>query len=155
MVLPLLESSTVGNGWISKDNFIAGYGLAQAVPGPLFTFAAFLGTLLEPAPNGLTGALICLLAIFLPSFLLVIGLVPFWNQLQGNRAVQGAVKAINATVVGLLLAACYDPIWTSTIGAAIDIVWVVIAFIALTRFNIAPWILVITAMLGGVLPTLF
>ena len=120
VVLPLLQSEVVGPGWVSKDAFLAGYGAAQAVPGPLFTFAAYLGTVMTGAPNGITGGLICLLAIFASSFLLVIGAMPFWDALRRVGAVRNALLGVNAVVVGLLLAALYDPVWTSAISSGAD-----------------------------------
>jgi chromate transporter len=110
VVLPLLNASVVPPGWVSNDAFLAGYGAAQAVPGPLFTFAAYLGTVMGPPPNGWAGGLLCLAAIFLPSFLLVIGVLPLWNGLRGRVAIQAALKGVNAAVVGILLAALYDPV---------------------------------------------
>ena len=107
VVLPLLQQSVVPPGWVSNDAFLAGYGAAQAVPGPLFTFAAYLGTVMGPAPNGWAGGLICLAAIYLPSFLLLIGVLPFWDALRRRGAVRAALTGVNAAVVGLLLAALY------------------------------------------------
>jgi chromate transporter len=105
VVLPLLQQAVVPPGWIGNDAFLAGYGAAQAVPGPLFAFAAYLGTVMTPAPNGWAGGLVCLLAIYLPSFLLLIGTLPFWDALRQRQTVQGALRGVNAAVVGLLLAA--------------------------------------------------
>ena len=102
-------------GWVGNDAFLAGYGAAQAVPGPLFTFAAYLGTIMEPAPNGWIGGVICLIAIYLPSFLLLIGILPFWDTLRTRSGVRSALTGVNAAVVGLLLAALYTPVWTSAI----------------------------------------
>ena len=111
-MLPLLQAEVVPNGWVDGDTFLAGYAAAQAVPGPLFTFAAFLGAASGPAPNGWSGALLCLLAIFLPSFLLVAGALPFWERLRHERRVRATLAGVNAAVVGLLLAALYQPLWT-------------------------------------------
>src|SRR5205085_11549566 len=105
VVLPLLQAEVVPPGWVSNDAFLAGYGAAQAVPGPLFTFAAYLGTVMGPKPNGWLGGLICLVAIFLPSFLLLVGALPFWATLRRRPGVQSALRGVNAAVVGLLLAA--------------------------------------------------
>ncbi len=113
VVLPLLQAAVVPPGWVSNDAFLAGYGAAQAVPGPLFTFAAYLGAVMGPAPNGWLGAAIALVAIFLPSFLLVIGVLPFWQVLRGRPFAQSALAGVNAAVVGLLLAALYNPVWTA------------------------------------------
>src|SRR5215472_6236470 len=112
VVLPLLQASVVPPGWVGNDAFLAGYGAAQAVPGPLFTFAAYLGMVMEPKPNGWIGASICLIAIFLPSFFLVIGALPFWEELRRRPVAQASLRGVNAAVVGLLLAALYQPVWT-------------------------------------------
>jgi chromate transporter len=120
VVLPLLQQAVVPRGWISNDEFLAGYGAAQAVPGPLFTFAAYLGTAMKPAPNGWIGSLLCLAAIYLPSFLLLIGALPFWDALRHRAAVQSALKGVNATVVGILLGALYTPVWTNAIFTPAD-----------------------------------
>ena len=112
VVLPLLQAAVVPPGWVTNDAFLAGYGAAQAVPGPLFTFAAYLGAVMGPQPNGWAGAAICLVAIFLPSFLLVIGVLPFWEACAASRSAQSALSGVNAAVVGLLLAALYNPVWT-------------------------------------------
>src|SRR5262245_45867821 len=120
VVLPLLQASVVPPGWVTNDAFLAGYGAAQAVPGPLFTFAAYLGAVMGPPPNGWAGAGICLIAIFLPSFLLVIGALPFWEELRRRAAAQAALAGVNAAVVGLLLAALYNPVWTAGITSAGD-----------------------------------
>jgi chromate transporter len=113
VVLPLLQASVVSPGWVSNDAFLAGYGAAQAVPGPLFTFAAYLGAVMRPPPNGWIGATLCLVAVFLPSFLLVIGALPFWEELRQQATAQAALRGVNAAVVGLLLAALYHPVWTA------------------------------------------
>ncbi|MBI4273284.1 MAG: chromate efflux transporter, partial [Rhizobiales bacterium] len=115
VVLPLLQASVVPPGWVSNDAFLAGYGAAQAVPGPLFTFAAYLGAVMGPQPNGWAGAMLCLVAIFLPSFLLVAGALPFWDDLRRRPAAQSILRGVNAAVVGLLLAALYNPVWTAGI----------------------------------------
>jgi chromate transporter len=149
VVLPLLQSEVVGPGWVSKDAFLAGYGAAQAVPGPLFTFAAYLGTVMTGAPNGILGGLICLLAIFASSFLLVIGAMPFWDALRRVGAVRNALLGVNAVVVGLLLAALYDPVWTSAILSAADFGLALAAFTLLAFWKISPWLVVILTALGG------
>jgi chromate transporter len=131
VVLPLLQASVVPQGWVSNDDFLAGYGAAQAVPGPLFTFSAYLGTVMALPPNGWIGGMICLIAIFLPSFLLVIGALPLWNELRQVAWAQSALSGINAAVVGLLLAALYDPVWTSAIFTFADFALAVVAFLAL------------------------
>ena len=120
VVLPLLQTEVVGPGWVTNEQFVAGYGAAQAVPGPLFTFSAYLGAVMSSEPNGWTGAFFALVAIFLPSFLLVIGALPFWDLLRSVPVFQSALKGINAAVVGLLLAALYNPVWTSAIYSPAD-----------------------------------
>ena len=149
VVLPLLQSEVVGPGWVSEDAFLAGYGAAQAVPGPLFTFAAYLGTVMNGAPNGITGGLICLLAIFASSFLLVIGAMPFWDALRRVGAIRNALLGVNAVVVGLLLAALYDPVWTSAIRSSTDFCLALAAFTLLMFWKTPPWLVVILTALGG------
>ncbi len=148
VVLPLLDAETVERGLVDADKFIAGYGATQAVPGPLFTFAAFLGTVMKAAPNGAVGAMICLVAIFLPSAFLVIGLLPFWNRLRRNGTVRAALNGVNATVVGLLLAALYDPVFTSSISSAKDLVVALIIFVLLILWKLPVWLVVIISALG-------
>ncbi|PSL13462.1 chromate transporter [Marinobacterium halophilum] len=150
VVLPLLQAETVTTGHISKDLFLAGYGAAQAVPGPLFTFAAYLGTAMQPLP-GWTGGLIALVAIFTPSFLLVAGVLPFWNLLRQNTHIRSALVGINAAVVGLLLAALYDPIWTSSVHSTLDFALVLLAFVALQVWKLPVWLLVPVFAFGGLL----
>jgi len=147
VVLPLLQQAVVPPGWIAPDAFLAGYGAAQAVPGPLFTFAAYLGAAMGPAPSGVTGAVLCLLAIYLPSFLLLVGVLPFWEGLRRRAAVQSALRGVNATVVGLLLAALYTPVWTSAINGPADFGLGLAAFLALVFWKLPPWLVVV---LGGV-----
>lgn len=155
VVLPLLQSEVVPSGWVTQDAFLAGYGAAQAVPGPLFTFAAYLGTVMSGEPNGVTGGLICLLAIFASSFLLVIGAMPFWDALRRVGAVQNALLGVNAVVVGLLLAALYNPVWTSAILTPADFGLALAAFTLLVFWKTPPWLVVIlTAAAGWVLPLL-
>jgi chromate transporter len=148
VVLPLLQQEVVPSGWISNDGFLAGYGAAQAVPGPLFTFAAYLGTAMQPAPNGLLGGLICLIAIFLPSFLLLFGALPFWNDLRKRTDIQSALKGINAAVVGLLLAALYTPVWTSAINGPSDFAIGLVAFLSLVFWKAPPWLVVVLGALA-------
>jgi chromate transporter len=149
VVLPLLQSEVVPPGWVTNDAFLAGYGAAQAVPGPLFTFAAYLGTVMGPAPNGWLGGAICLVAIFAPSFLLVVGALPFWDALRRYTHVQSALRGINAAVVGLLLAALYDPVWTSAIRGGADFGLALAAFALLMFWKAPPWLVVLAAALGG------
>jgi len=149
VVLPLLQSAVVPPGWISNDTFLAGYGAAQAVPGPLFTFAAYLGAMMGPEPNGWQGALLCLVAIFLSSFLLVIGVLPFWDGLRKFRAVRSALIGVNAAVVGLLLAALYTPVWTSAIKGTADFGLGLAAFALLAFWKLPPWLVVVLCALCG------
>jgi chromate transporter len=149
VVLPLLQASVVPPGWVTNDAFLAGYGAAQAVPGPLFTFAAYLGTVMGPAPNGWRGAILCLAAMFLPAFLLVIGPLPFWDELRRRRWAQGALRGVNAAVVGLLLSALYNPVWTSGITNAGDFALGVAAFLLLFMWKTPPWLVVTFCAIGG------
>lgn len=156
VVLPLLQAEVVPIGWVDNATFLAGYAAAQAIPGPLFTFSAFLGASMNEAPSGLLGALICLLAIFAPSFLLVVGVLPFWQRLRHNRPMQAALLGINAAVVGVLLAALYKPVWTSAIHGPQDFGLALMALIALMVWKIAPWLVVIlSAVAGGLLNVAF
>ncbi|TWI02915.1 chromate transporter [Luteimonas cucumeris] len=149
VVLPLLQAAVVPPGWISGDAFLAGYGAAQAVPGPLFTFAAYLGAAMTAGPGGAWGGLLCLLAIFLPSFLLVIGVLPYWDALRRNARMQAALAGINAAVVGLLLAALYRPVWTSAVHGWMDVALVVLGIVALIRWQMPSWMVVLGLALGG------
>jgi len=149
VVLPLLQSAVVPPGWVDNDAFLAGYGAAQAVPGPLFTFAAYLGTVMGPSPHGWSGGLLCLGAIYLPSFLLLVGVLPFWETLRQRQAVQGALRGVNAAVVGLLLAALYTPVWSSAILAPGDFALGVIAFLLLVFWRVSPWVVVILGALAA------
>ena len=155
VVLPLLQAETVAPGWISNDLFLAGYGAAQAVPGPLFTFSAYLGAAQTATPNGWAGGLLCLLAIFLPSYLLVVGVLPFWDSLRRNHRVRTALTGVNAAVVGLLVAAFYDPVWSSGILSAGDFVLALAAFGLLTLWKTPPWLVVGATGLGAALLGLF
>ena len=149
VVLPLLQAAVVPRGWVSNDAFLAGYGAAQAVPGPLFTFAAYLGAAMQVEPSGWVGGLLCLVAVFLPSFLLVVGALPFWHRLRGSPGVRSALTGINAAVVGLLLAALYDPVWTSAIGSARDVGLALGAVLLLAVWRVSPWIVVLVAAVVG------
>lgn len=149
VVLPLLQASVVPPGWVTNDAFLAGYGAAQAVPGPLFTFSAYLGAMMGPQPNGWLGAIICLAAVFLPSFLLVVGALPFWEELRGRTAAQAALRGVNAAVVGLLLAALYTPVWTSGITNAADFALGSAAFLLLLTWKTPPWLVVALSAAGG------
>ncbi|HEX6439631.1 MAG TPA: chromate efflux transporter [Candidatus Binatia bacterium] len=149
VVLPLLQAEVVEPGWVTNQQFVAGYGAAQAVPGPLFTFSAYLGTVMGPEPNGWPGALLTLVAIFLPSFLLVTGALPFWNLLRSVPVFQSALKGINAAVVGLLLAALYNPVWISAIYSPADFGLGLIAFALLMFWKFPPWLVVVLTAIGG------
>ena len=143
VVLPLLQAETVAPGWVTNETFLAGYGLAQAVPGPLFTFAAYLGAVMEPTPNGVAGAAIALVAIFLPGMLLVYGMLPFWDELRTGQTVQAAMRGANAAVVGILGLALYNPIWTSGVLTSRDFALAVGGFLLLTVWKAPPWVVVI------------
>lgn len=149
VVLPLLDAETVASGWVSRDSFLAGYGATQAMPGPLFTFAAFLGAVGSVPPNGVTGAAIALVAIFLPGLLLLVGALPFWDAVRGRPLAQAAMRGANAAVVGILAGALYDPVWTSAILGPIDIVLALAGFAALVFWKQPPWIVVLALALCG------
>ena len=151
VVLPLLESEVVRSGWVSRDQFLAGYGAAQAVPGPLFTFAAYLGTVLGTEPNGLLGAGIALVAIFLPGFLLLLGVIPFWDSFRQRDGAQGLMRGTNAAVVGILGAALYDPVFTSAVVGPYDFALALTCFVLLMVWRLPPWVVVVVAAFGGVL----
>ncbi|NBF07986.1 chromate efflux transporter [Pseudomonas sp. Fl4BN1] len=146
VVLPLLQAQVVEPGWVSSQLFLAGYASAQAVPGPLFSVAAFLGA----AIDGWTGALVCLLAIFLPGLLLVIGVVPFWQVLRHRQGIQAALAGVNAAVVGLLAAALYQPLWSSSVTGPLELAAVLLAWALLRSGRVPPWALVLLgAALGA------
>ena len=149
VVLPLLQAEVVTPGWLSEDLFLAGYGAAQAVPGPLFTLSAFLGAAMTPGPGGMIGGLWCLAAIFLPSFLLVIGILPFWDTLRGNRSVRRLLYGINAGVVGLLAAALIHPVFTSAIHGVIGLLLAGVSLWLLARRNLPAWLVVLVCGLAG------
>lgn len=148
VVLPLLQTEVVGPGWLTNEQFVAGYGATQAVPGPLFTFSAYIGAVM----NGWSGALLTLIAIFLPSFLLVVGALPFWDSLRASAKFQSALSGINAAVVGLLLSALYKPVWTSAIVTPADFALGLSAFGLLMYWKWPPWVVVVlSAACGGIL----
>jgi len=149
VVLPLLQAEVVPRHWVSNDVFLAGYGAVQAMPGPLFTFAAFLGASMTQAPNGWLGGLLCLLAIFTPSFLLVLGALPFWESLRRSPRTQAALAGVNAAVVGLLLAALYQPVWTSAIFTAQDVALALIGLVSLMVWKLPPWLVVVGSGAAG------
>lgn len=149
VVLPLLEAQVLPPGWVSGDAFLAGYGATQALPGPLFTFAAYLGTVMQTPPAGWTGGMICLVAIYVPSFLLVIGTLPWWERLRRHEPARRAMLGINAVVVGLLLAAFYDPVWTAGVRSGTDFVLALAAFALLASWRVPPWLVVVLGALAG------
>jgi chromate transporter len=149
VVLPLLQAEVVPPGWVSREQFLAGYGAAQAVPGPLFTLSAYLGAVMRPAPTGWVGAALALAAIFLPAFLLVVGTLPFWDALRARPAFRAALRGINAAVVGLLLAALYDPVWTGGIHAPADFALALLAFGLLALWSAPPWLVVALCAVGA------
>lgn len=149
VVLPLIQAEVVPPGWVTNEQFVAGYGAAQAVPGPLFTFAAYLGVVIHPWPNGWVGAALALVAIFLPSFLLIVGGLPLWNLLRMQPSFQAALRGINAAVVGLLLAALYQPVWTSAIHAPADFALGLADFLLLAFWKWPPWLVVVCSALAG------
>jgi chromate transporter len=148
LVLPLLDAVVVPKHWVSQDTFLAGYGAAQALPGPLFTFAAFLGVAMQPPPGGVTGGIIALVAIFLPGSLLILGTLPFWSELRRSRRMQSTLKGVNAAVVGLLLAALYRPVFVSAVFGWRDFAFAVAA-LALLRLRVPPWAVVVLGAAGG------
>lgn len=150
VVLPLLQREFVPTGWLTQDSFLAGYGVTQAVPGPLFTFAAYIGAVI----NGWKGGVIATVAIFLPAFLLILGTLPFWDKLRRNPKIKGALIGVNAAVVGILISAFYDPIWTSAILKPVDFAFSAVLFSMLVYWKLPPWIVVITGAFGGMLLTL-
>jgi chromate transporter len=154
VVLPLLQAQVVAPGWVTNEAFLAGYGLAQAVPGPLFTFAAYLGAVMGPAPNGVAGAAIALVALLLPGMLLVYGMLPFWDAMRTRLAAQAAMRGTNAAVVGILGAALYNPVWTSAVLTPRDFALALAGFLLLTVWKLPPWIVVVLLAGAGVLSSL-
>ena len=149
VVLPLLHASVVEPGWVSEDAFLSGYGAAQAVPGPLFTFAAYLGATMHTPPSEWPGAALCLAAIFLPGLLLVLGVLPFWVSLGRAALVSAGLRGVNAAVVGVLLGALYDPVWTKGIGGPADFALALVAFVLLVIWKAPSWLVVLASALGG------
>ena len=150
MVLPLLREAFVTPGWVSDDAFLAGYGAAQAIPGPLFTFAAYLGAVVRPPPHGLAGAALGLIGIFLPGLLILMGALPFWDTFRKRTGAQAVMRGVNAAVVGLLGAALYNPLWTSSVKTPGDFAIVLVGFILLTVWRAPPILVVIMSGLGGI-----
>ena len=153
VVLPLLQSGVVDPGWVTNADFLAGYGAAQAVPGPLFTLAAFLGGAADVGPGGAAGAGIALAGIFMPGFLLLIGVLPFWNRLQHHERVQAIMRGANAAVVGILAAALYTPVFTTAILTPPAFALALVCFVLLVAWKLPPWIVVIIGAAGGILAT--
>jgi chromate transporter len=150
VVLPLLREAVVTPGWVSDDAFLAGYGAAQAVPGPLFTFAAYLGAVAGPSPHGLPGAALGLVGIFLPGILVLLGTLPFWDAVRKKVGAQAMMRGINAAVVGLLAAALYNPVWTSSVNAPSDFAVALVAFVLLTAWGAPPILVVLVSAIAGV-----
>jgi len=154
VVLPLLQAQVVTPGWVSNEAFLAGYGLAQAVPGPLFTFAAYLGAVMGPSPHGVAGATIALIALLLPGMLLVYGMLPFWDAMRTRPNAQAAMRGTNAAVVGILGAALYNPVWTSAVATPRDFALALAGFLLLTVWKLSPWIVVMLLAGAGTLAQL-
>jgi chromate transporter len=155
VVLPLLQAEVVTPGWVSNEAFLAGYGLAQAVPGPLFTFAAYLGAVMNTPPNGLAGAAIALVALLLPGMLLVYGMLPFWDSFRTRPAAQAAMRGTNAAVVGILGAALYNPVWTAAILNPRDFALALFGFLLLVVWKMPSWVVVALLAAAGTLLALF
>jgi chromate transporter len=155
VVLPLLREAFVTPGWVSDDAFLAGYGAAQAVPGPLFTFAAYLGAVANPSPHGVPGAVLGLIGIFLPGILVLLGTLPFWDALRQKTGAQAMMRGVNAAVVGLLGAALYNPVWTTSVQAPGDFAVALVGFVLLTAWRAPPLVVVVVSAIGGVLLALF
>jgi chromate transporter len=151
VVLPLLRQAFVAPGWVSDSVFLAGYGAAQAVPGPLFTFAGFLGTVVTPSPHGIPGAVMGLFAIFLPGILVLLGTLPFWDSFRKRANAQAVMRGVNAAVVGLLGAALYNPVWTSSVNTAADFGVALVGFVLLMAWRAPPLLVVIISALGGII----
>ncbi len=154
VVLPLLQAGVVDPGWVTPEQFIAGYGAAQAVPGPLFTFAAYLGTLSTVGPGGVAGAAIALAGVFLPGFLLLLGVLPFWNTFRSRAWAQALMRGANAAVVGILAAALYDPVFTTAVTGPGPFVLALLCFVLLIAWRLPAWAVVIVGALGGILLSL-
>ncbi len=149
VVLPLLREAFVAPGWVSDDTFLTGYGAAQAVPGPLFTFSAYLGAVVSPNPHGLAGAALGLIGIFLPGMLILLGALPFWNSLRKREGAQAAMRGVNAAVVGLLGAALYNPLWVTSVKTPGDFGLALVGFTLLTVWRAPPLLAVVTCAIGG------
>jgi chromate transporter len=150
VVLPLLREAFVTPGWVNDDSFLAGYGAAQAVPGPLFTFAAYLGAVAKAEPNGIAGAAVGLIGIFLPGILILVGMLPFWDAFRARPGAQAAMRGVNAAVVGLLGAALYNPVWTTSVKVPADFAVALVGFVLLTAWRAPPLLVVVVSALGGI-----
>jgi chromate transporter len=150
VVLPLLREAFVAPGWVSDDAFLAGYGAAQAVPGPLFTFAAYLGAVSKLQPSGLAGAAIGLIGIFLPGILVLVGMLPFWDAFRVRAGAQAAMRGVNAAVVGILGAALYNPVWTTSVKGPADLAMALVGFVLLVAWRAPPLVVVIVSAIGGI-----
>jgi chromate transporter len=150
VVLPLLREATVAHGWVSDDAFLAGYGAAQAVPGPLFTFSAYLGAVMRPYPNGVVGAAVSLVSIFVPGMLALVGTLPFWESFRRRIWAQAVMRGVNAAVVGLLGAALYNPVWTTSVSAPGDLGIALVGFVLLTVWRAPPLLVVVVSAIAGV-----
>jgi chromate transporter len=150
VVLPLLREAFVSPGWVSDNTFLAGYGAAQAVPGPLFTFAAYLGTVVAPSPHGVAGAMIGLIGIFLPGLLILLGTLPFWDRFRQRSGAQAIMRGVNAAVVGLLGAALYNPVWTGSVNTPGDFAIALVGFVLLTVWRAPPLLVVVISAMGGI-----
>jgi chromate transporter len=150
VVLPLLREAFVAPGWVSDDAFLAGYGAAQAVPGPLFTFAAYLGAVVSPSPHGVAGAALGLCGIFLPGILILLGTLPFWDSFRKRAGAQAMMRGVNAAVVGLLGAALYNPVWTSSVKTPGDFGIALVGFVLLTVWRVPPLLVVVVGAIGGI-----
>ena len=150
VVLPLLREAFVAPGWVNDDAFLAGYGAAQAVPGPLFTFSAYLGAVSNLQPNGFVGAALGLVSIFLPGILILIGMLPFWDAFRIRPDAQAAMRGVNAAVVGILGAALYNPVWTTSVKGPADLAIALIGFVLLVAWRAPPLVAVVVSALGGI-----
>jgi chromate transporter len=155
VVLPLLREAFVASGWLSDDAFLAGYGAAQAVPGPLFTFSAYLGTVVKTEPHGLAGAALGLIGIFLPGMLVLLGTLPFWDSFRTRAGAQAVMRGVNAAVVGLLGAALYNPVWSTTVKTSADVGIALVGFVLLTMWRAPPLVVVIFSAAAGIATALW
>lgn len=147
VVLPLLQAAVVPSAWVTNDLFLAGYGVANAIPGPLFAFGSYLGAVSQTPPNGILGGILCTCAIFLPSFLLIVGTLPFWESWRRLPKMRQAMMGLNASVVGILLAALYDPVWTSAIYTPKDFAVAITGLVLLEVWKVPSWVLVLLIVL--------